>query len=804
MFINYLKLALRNLWKRRSFTALNIIGLSVAFGVAILLSMAALFDLSYDRFHENTGSIYRIYTSAQTANGPSANTSNPVPFTPALKAEVPGIKNISRYNSDKLHAAYGQKELNIDMGFVDEDFFSVFSFPVIKGNTVNPLHELTGIALTEKGAAKFFGNENPLGKTILVTIDNKEQPFTVTAVLKDFPDASTFQFDAAVNFQNNAFYKYDIDRWNNSSHDVYVQLNDNVTAAQFENSTHAFINLHYKDDIDNAKRDGAKPDANGQYRQIKLLPYEDVHFTTFSNGYATVSRVRAYMILGVAMLILFIACVNFINMSIGTSVQRLREIGMRKTLGAAKAQLFLQFWGESILVFSASVLIGYFLSKAMLEQFVLAFELRASFSSVLTPQIITGFIIGFAVVTFIAGGYPALVLSRLGTLQSLKGKLNAAGSNRLRNVLMVVQFTIAVLLISGTLVLQSQLNYMRNKDLGFNKEQVIAFALNGKNNARTDVQRLRNELQGKPGIVSITASDNILGKGKDGSGYTSVLSFDHNGREAYTNMLIVDYDYLQTLDIPLVAGRNFSRQYGSDSLAVVVNEAMVKELREKNPLTVSLDFGDSAKYTIIGVIKDYNFQGFNSTIKPMTMFMDPNWDIHFAYVKVEPQNLAQSFAAVQAAWKKIEPSAEFMGSFLDENIDRSLKQETIMTTIITSGAGIAIALSCLGLFAISLLVVAQRTKEIGLRKVVGASIASITLLLSKDFLKLVALSILIATPLSWFMMSKWLEGYAYRIYLSPLFFVSAGAIAIIIAFATISFRTIRAAKKNPVESLRTE
>lgn len=804
MLRNYIKLALRNLWKRRSFTALNIIGLSVAFGVAILLSMAALFDLSYDRFHENTGSIYRLYTSSQTPNGPSASTSSPVPFTPALRAEVPGIKNISRYNSNSLHTSFGQKELNMGVAFVDEDFFSIFSFPFIKGNTKNPLHNVSDIAITEQGAEKLFGKEDPVGKTILITINDKEQPFTIASVIKKIPDASSFQFDLAMNFQNNDFYKDDIDKWESSNHDVYVQLDKNITAAGFENSTHAFTNLHFKNDVDNAKRDGAKADANGQYRQIKLLPFEDGHFATYSKGYADVSRARAYMILSVALLILFIACVNFINMSIGTSVQRLREIGMRKTLGAAKTQLFMQFWGESILVFALSVFIGYFLSKALLEQFVLVFSIKASFESVLTPAIITGFIISFIVITFLAGGYPALVLSRLGTLQTLKGKLNAAGSNPLRNTLMVVQFTIAVFLISGTLVLQSQLNYMRNKDLGFNKEQVIAFPLNGKNNARADMQRLRNELQGKPGIVSISASDNILGRGKDGTGYTSALGFDYKGREIHTNMLVADYDYLETLDIPLKAGRNFSRQYGNDSMAVVVNEAMVKELQEKDPLAASLDFGDSIKYAIIGVVKDYNFQGFNSSIKPLTIFMNLNWDIHFAYIKVAPQNLAQSFAIVQNAWKKTEPSAEFMGSFLDENIERSLKQETVMTTIITSGAFIAIALSCLGLFAISLLVVAQRTKEIGLRKVVGASVTSITMLLSRDFLKLVSLSILIATPLSWFAMSKWLEGYAYRIDLSVWFFVATAAMSILIAFATISFRTIRAARMNPVESLRTE
>jgi hypothetical protein len=491
-------------------------------------------------------------------------------------------------------------------------------------------------------------------------------------------------------------------------------------------------------------------------------------------------------------------------MSIGTSVQRLREIGMRKTLGAAKAQLFFQFWGESLTVFLFSVALGCLLSNYLLESFKTLFRIQASFAEVVTPTVLIGFVLTVLVITLLAGGYPALLLSKLGTLQSLKGKIDTSGRHRLRNTLIVIQFAIAVLLISSTLVFRSQLRFLQDKDLGFNKEQVIAFPLNGKKDGRLAMQLLRNELQEKPGILGVSASDNILGLGKDGSSYGSVLTFEHKGRTVATNMLVVDYDYPETLDMKLAAGRSFKRRYGTDSLTVLVNEAMAKELGDADPLTGYILFDDSVRHNVIGVVKDYHFQGFDKKIEPITFFLKNDWELRNAYVKVSPQNLAQSMELVKAAWKRVEPGAEFLGSFLDENIERTLRQEKVLTSIITSGAVIAIVLSCVGLFAISLLVVAQRTKEIGIRKVVGASAAAITILLSKDFLNLVAIALVIALPFSWLLVSKWLQGYAYRVPLTPWFFVIASVLAIVIAFVTISAQTIRAALASPVKSLRTE
>ena len=804
MFKNYLKIAWRNLMKDKTFTFLNVVGLSVAFGVAILLAMAAFHELSYDNFHKNGNRIYQVYTTQQTPKGPEAGTSQPAPFANALRNEVPGVDKITRFLEQEALTIYREKEINLDAVWLDDDFFEMFTFPILKGNKNNPLQEKGSVVVTENTAVKLFGNAEAIGQTINILIDGKEEPFTVAAVVGNHESQNTLEFDIAIPFENHAGFAESIETWDSQYHQVYVQLQEGVSAKQFEQNTRAFIDLHYKEAIEDLKRDGAIADTDGQYRQLRLLPLKNVHFKSFRKGYAEVSRGVPYLILGVAFLILFIACVNFINMSIAKSAQRLREIGMRKTLGAQKKHLFFQFWSESLFVFLASVAIGVLLSVLLLEDFKTIFRTSVSLDMLTSPVALAGFSITVFIITLIVGGYPALLLSRLGTIQSLKGKLESSGSNRVRNVLMVLQFGIAIVLISGTLVLWGQVDFMRNKDLGFNKEQVLSFPIDGKKNSYEAVQLLRDELAGNPDILGVTASDNNLGRGKDGSQSTSIWGFDYKARGVRTHTLVVDYDYLETLGLELLQGRTFDKNYPSDTQTLVINESMAKELGESDPLTASLPMSDTLRYAIIGVVKDYNFQELAKPIEPLTLFLDRDMGLRYAFVKVAPVHLANSFDAVEKAWKKIEPNSEFLGSFLDENIDNTFGREKKMATMITSGSIIAISLSCIGLFAMSLLIVAQRTKEIGVRKVLGASVSSITVLLTKDFLKLVLISFLIASPVAWWFLQQWLENYAYKIDLGVWFFVAAGVLAMAIAILTVGARTIKAAIQNPVKSLRTE
>jgi len=790
--------------KDKTFTLLNVIGLSVAFGVAILLSMSAFFDVSYDNFHENGDRIYQAYWAQQTPKDPEAGTTQPAPFAEALQAEVPGVDKITRFLEAEALTIYRDKEINLDAVWVDADFFGMFTFPVVHGNMNHPLQEKNSVVVTEDTAKKLFGNSEAVGQTIHILIDGKEEPFNVASVVGNHESQNTLAFEIAIPFANTVNYAQNMETWDAQYHDVYVQLQNEISPREFEQNTHAFVDLHYKDAIENLKRDGAVTDEDGLFRQLKLLPLKDVHFTSFRKGYADISRSVPYLILGVAFLILFIACVNFINMSIAKSSQRLREIGMRKTLGAQKKHLFFQFWSESLFVFMASIGVGILLSVLLLDDFRTIFRTEVSMDMLTSPLAILGFSIAVFVITLLVGGYPAILLSRLGTIQSLKGKLEKSGKNRVRNALMVLQFGIAILLISGTLVLWEQVEYMRNMDLGYDKEQVLSFPLDGKKDSYKAVQLLRDELSGNPDILSVSASDNNLGIGKDGSQYNSIWGFEYKGRIVKTHGLVVDYDYLETLGLELVQGRSFDPSRSSDPQTLIINESMAKELGESDPLTARLPVGDSLSYPVVGVVKDYNFQELSRPIEPLTFFLDRDFGLSYAYVKVAPTNMANSFEAVEQAWKKIEPNAEFLGSFLDENIDNTFRRERMMATMITSGSIIAIALSCIGLFAMSLLIVAQRTKEIGVRKVLGASVSSITVLLTKDFLKLVLISFLIASPIAYWLLRQWLENYAYKIDLGIWFFVAAGLLAMAIAVLTVGTRTIKAAIRNPVKSLRTE
>jgi ABC-type antimicrobial peptide transport system permease subunit len=804
MFKNYIKIAWRSLFKNKGFTLLNIVGLSIAFGVAILLSMVSLFELSYDNFHEHVDDVYKIYQIKQSPDGAEASQAYAIPFAPALKEDVSGIKKISRYLDDEVLLFYQDKELAIDINWVDPDFFTMFSFPILEGNTETPLKKGNSIVITQKMATVIFDSNDVIGKTVNFLINGKKQPFTITGLAKDIPANSSIEFDVVANFINNPRYEKLKNRWDYSNHEVYIQLEKGLQASQFEKSTRAFTNIHFKDNIEDRKRDGALPDQNGQYVQLHLLPIKDLYFTRYQNGSAIVSKALPYIVLGIALVLLFIACINFMNMSIAKSTARLQEIGMRKSLGAAKKHIFFQFWGESVLIFLVTLLFGILLSIFCLDTFKSLFNTEASFNNTVSLGTCIGFVLVFMMVTLVAGGYPAVLLSKLGTLQALKGKVQVNGRNKVRDILMIVQFAIVILLISGTFVLRGQLQYMKNKDLGFNKEQVISLPLNGKRDSYQVVRLLKEELKGNPNVVSITASNNNLGKGKDGNLSTSVLGFDYKNRNVGTHMLVVDHDYLETLDIPLLSGRSFDRNLIADSTSVVINEAMARELREEDPIGKQIEVMGNSKHTIIGIMKDYNFRDLNRTIEPMTLFMANQEQLAYTYIKIAPSAISQTFDSIQDAWQKLEPNATFLGSFLDDNIERTLKKEKTMTTISTSGATIAIILSCIGLLAISLLVVNQRTKEIGVRKIIGASTLSLLVLLAKDFIKLVIIAFVIIVPIAWGYSNQWLQEYPYRMELSIWFFVSAGVLALSIALLTISFGTIKAVLQNPIKSLRTE
>jgi putative ABC transport system permease protein len=537
---------------------------------------------------------------------------------------------------------------------------------------------------------------------------------------------------------------------------------------------------------------------------LRLQNLANVHFATEVSGGKGTPVALIYALMGIAFFILLIACINFINLNVARSFIRAREVGVRKSLGALKNQLFVQIWGEAAVICFFGFLTGVVLSILLLPTFNATFQGKLSLEYMLEPDKMAIMVGLFLLVTFIAGGYPALQMSKFNAVEVLKGKVSLKRPGVLRNSLIITQFTLSSLLICCTVIAVQQVDHLRKQPLGFQKEEVISIPVGNKINGKLALRRLRNKLDGDPGVVSLTGSGVNLGLGLDRSSSRSVIGFTFKEKEVSTDWLGVEYDYLKTLNIKLLDGREFDPTYPADSLdRVIITESMAKMIGEKNPVGKYFQTDTAgAKIQIIGLVPDFNLYSSKDEKKPITIHLQqtPN----YIFVRVTPQSLSASMEKLKAAWKEISPESEFKGSFMDQNTKNWYKEEERLSQVFSMASGIAILLSSLGLFAVALMVIEQRTKEIGVRKVLGASISNLVFVLSKDFVRLVLISILIATPIAWFFMQKWLNNYPYRIEINPFVFVGVGMGAIIVAVVTVSFQSVKAALMNPVKSLKSE
>ncbi|WP_234736839.1 ABC transporter permease [Tellurirhabdus bombi] len=809
MLRNYFKIAFRNLWKHKTFALVNVIGMSVAFTSCLLLFLTAYHELSFDNFHTNKEHLYGLY---QQSGKTDKSGMMATPLTPALKKEFPKeMAHISRVMSAGSGIRLGDKEFSKMVRFVDADYLSMFTFPTIKGaGAKTALKDLNDVVISQDAAQDLFGAAEAVGKTVLLRINENWQPFVVSAVVTDFPANSSLMFDVLARFETNPSYTQDKDRWGQNNHVVYVQLADGVEKTQAESMMRSFYKKYFSGTLQNLKRDGGQPDENGDLASLRLLPLSEVHFNTDLGGAdaPAVKRSYPYVLLVIAGFIVLIACINFVNLSTARSLTRSREVGMRKVLGALKSQLVLQFWGEALIICALALLLGSLITFAVLPEYKKLFNSSTSLTYFQNPTVILILLSVFLFITLFAGGYPAWFMARFNTIQVLKGKVSLGRTGVLRNVLLVVQFGIATLLMICTLIAWQQITFLRNQPLGYNENQVVSIPVGfgGSNNGRQVLKLLRDRLEQQPQILSVSGSYKNFGRGLDGSSMTSIMGFDYKNRSVSTHWQIVDYDYLKTLDLKLVAGRDFSRAYATDTTTnVIINETMAKSLGEKNPIGVTF-MADSAQgmLQVVGVVKDYHHESLKQKIQPNTLIMDQKWPLFYILVKIAPNNIPATMAVLKKEWETVVPNSEFKGSFLDENANRQYRNEEKLSKLFISAAVLAIVLSCMGLFAIAVMVMAQRTKEIGVRKVLGASVASIVTLLSKDFLKLVLVGIVIASPLAWYTMNEWLKEYAYKIDIEWWIFALAGLLAVGIAFLTVSFQSIKAALRNPVRALRSE
>jgi ABC-type antimicrobial peptide transport system permease subunit len=803
MFRNYIKTAIRNLRRHRADTAVNLLGLIVAFTSALLLFLSVYYEFSFDRFHENRDRLYRTYISANSAK----NSSLPAPLIPTLKAAYPEVQYATRFVNLSGEIKWEDKMLVTNLRYTDPDFLRMFSFPMLSGSPSNALNGLNNVILSRGMAHAIFGVEPALGKVVRINSGGEWKSFTVTGVLENNPEASSIRYDVILRFEQQPDYAAYANDWGNWNHDAFVQLRAGAKAEDFGRRTAPFMRQYFAEDIERLKRDGAKKDEGGNYMQLGLQPLVHIHTDTelAVPGSNNISRSYLYMLLVIGLLIVAIACINFINLRIGYAFVRSREIGVRKALGAQRRQIAGQFLAEAFILCLASFFISAIACYVITPHYRQLFAMNISRSLLLSPATWVACAFAFTIITLLAGGYPAWVVARFNTVKVLKGKLSMSQSRGIRNPLIVLQFSIATLLIACTIIAWQQIDFLRSQPLGYNRDQIISIPIGNAPDPGRVLRLMRNKLASEAAVESVTGIYDNLGKGTDGSSRRSKMGFDHRNREVKCTWMGVTYDFVKTLDLQLVAGRDFSSAMPTDSTAVVINEAMARQLGEKQVIGTLLNVHEGeAPLRVIGVVKDFHYQSLHSRIDPLTLVIDPRFDVHYILVRVKPSSLSSSMDMLRNAWKQVMPGAEFQASFLDENIERQYQREEKLGKIFTYGTMIAILLSCMGLLAIVTLILAQSTREIGIRKVLGATVSGIVGFVFKDFLKLVAIAISIALPIAWLAANSWLQDFSYRIALQWWVFAAAGGITIAIAFLTVLARTLKAALANPVKSIRTE
>ena len=776
--------------------------MGVAIGCSLLLILTALHQFSYNRFHKNKSQLYKVYQEIYAAKGTEIRSNMPVPLQPVLEEEMPQIQHAIRWLSSGVTVEYEGKIYYEGIRYTDEAFFEAFTFPLIEGNASTVLSDLNNIVISEEIAQKLFPNGDPLNKVLSISAEGRRKEFVVKGVVQKYPANSSLKYGLITRFENSPSYLRDKNSWNNFSHDLFVQLPKGVEPESLQEGFKIITEKYFTESIENIKREGANPGVDGEVIKYQLQPLSDLHFNSAGVGGNGISKAFPIGLLIISAFILAIACINFVNLTLGSSLSRAKEVGVRKVLGANKRQLLAQFWGEALLTLGIALLVGTALAQWIMPEFNATFRQSLSLAQ---PRIFLalGAIMIFAGLS--GGGYPAIILSRFPAADVLKRNTRLQKPGRMRNLLLIVQFCLSILLISCTIIVYQQIQFLRNKPLGFNKEEVLSIPIGEEMDSKQTMNRLRNELESYPNIKSISASYTNMGMGEDGSQFTSIMAFQHNEKIVKTHWNRVDYDYFKTLEIPIVEGRTFSREHPTDSSsAIIINETFAQQLGTESAIGQKL--GSNPPLQVIGVMKDHHFKSLNKEIEPLSAVMNGGGDFRltYAFIRMNADGVPNTVDQIEKSWKSINPGATFQASFLNENTDRLYKLEEMMGKLFFSAAALAIILSCMGLFGIVLLVIAQRTKEIGIRKVLGASVTHIISLVSKDFLQIVLVSILVATPLAWLAMNSWLNTYAYGVDINWWVFALAGLLALLIAFVTMGAQSLRAATINPVDSLRDE
>jgi len=808
MLTNYLKIAFRNLWKSKGYSGINIFGLAIGLATCLLITLYVKDELSYDRYNEKADRIYRVDADIRFGGTDLKLAVASDPMGATLKKDYPEVEQYTRvYNSDGSKLIKKGKDFITEQNVANADstFFDVFTLPAIAGDTKTALNEPNTVVITSSTAQKYFGSSEAMGK--MIETDNHEL-YKVTAVIKDFPANSHFHLDFIFSMKN---VRYRFGSFLSNNFFTYIVLKKGTDPVAFEKN--------FKDVIDRYVLPQAKQFMQvtsmedfvkaGNKLEYHLMPLLNIHLRSDRfPELGTNSNIQyVYIFSAVALFILIIACINFMNLTTARSANRAREVGIRKVLGTEKRQLVNQFLFESTSMVIFSLLIAIMGVWLVLPLFNDIAAKQMTASSLFTPYTLPLLIALPFVVGLMAGAYPAFFLSAFRPIEVLKGKLKlGTKSGSLRSVLVVIQFATSIILIIGTVVVYRQLHYIQTRNLGFNKDQVLI--VNGVSALNNNMTAFKNDVLQLPGVSSGTLGGYLPVSNSyrsDNTFSTEAVMTTKTGFDMQN--WLIDYDYIKTMGMEIIRGRNFSRDFGSDSSAVIINETTAKIIGYKDPigkqLFRSVDEGARIKaFTIIGVVRNFNFETLHHEVGPLAFMLSTGGGL--ASFKINTANTNQLVAQIESKWRSLAPGLPFSYRFLDDSFDEMYRSEQRVGKIALVFSALAIFIACLGLFGLATFIAEQRTKEIGIRKVLGASVQGIVQMLSKDFIKLVAISFVIAAPVAWYFMHKWLQDFAYRINISWWIFVAAGLAALLTALVTVSFQAIRAAIMNPVKSLRTE
>ncbi|GAB3557397.1 ABC transporter permease [Spirosoma fluminis] len=799
MLQNYFKITLRTLAHNRVYSLINVIGLSIGLAAAMLIMLYTKDEVSYDQFHANNPNIYRIYSEDLT---PAGAVDHPQPYTgifpgPKFQAGVPEITSFVRYQENQRDLRQGNEVKSQLVFQTDSSFFSVFTFPLRYGNPKTALQSPNSVVITEKLAEQHFGTTNVLGKTMFFKEEDKFVPYSVTGVARNSPQNSSIKFDVLMPFTVEAKQWANTENWFSVFLNTFVVVNPKANI----NAVEAKMNQVYLADAQDAIKSIAKKFNVNVKTQYGLQPFTDMHLSKelpASNGLVDESSpTYSYILLGIALFILLIACINFVNLTIARSLKRAKEIGIRKVVGGARTQLIIQFLGESFILCSAAFAFAIVLVEIVLPTFNQLSTKNLSLSYLFDARLITGYVLLFITTGLLAGFYPALVLSGYNPVQTLYSRFKLSGKNYLQKSLVVLQFALASFLIIASLTIYSQFNYLTTKNLGYDDKNLII--IDKANLKRSEAKLFKEEL---------VKNGNILDVAPKNRGHWGTVAKINGETQLSFSIETVDDVYLPLFKIPMLKGRNFSPNFPSDSTqSVVVNETFVKKAGWKNPIGQVVDFWlneTDKKYTVIGVVKDHHFESLSEEIKPQLFTMRSSNEYGKAFIKIKPNTETGSLQYVEKVFKKLFPLDAYAYKFLDQENLKRYESEAKWKQMMLFGAILTIFISCIGLFGLATLSAERRTKEIGIRKVLGASVSTIVQLLSTDFLKLVALSFLFAFPAAGYAMQEWLKNYPYRISLSADVFVLTSLIAISIAFLTVGWQSLKAALINPVKTLKSE